>query len=223
MTETQTINLTPEHKAIVAKLRYMARQYTNGSYARGGSPSGKHYLDEAADAIEELAQTAAAPVGEVKPVATFQGRRLTPEGTSEFWGSLLCDQSSDPPIGALLYTSPPPSESPCQFSIDNGGNLYRRYREPVCAACVPAKKETDKWESARVADFNAGWNACRSAMLTTPPAPIEGWRMVPVEPTAEMITAGERSEGRSTVSHMESPRLIYRAMLAAAPQPGDKA
>lgn len=38
---------------IVAKLRYMARQYTSGSVARGGSP-GKHYLDEAADRIEEL-------------------------------------------------------------------------------------------------------------------------------------------------------------------------
>ena len=44
---------------IVPRLRYMARQYTNGSAARGGSP-GKHYLDEAAD---ELAAACYAGLG----------------------------------------------------------------------------------------------------------------------------------------------------------------
>lgn len=105
----------------------------------------------------------------IEPIATFQGRRLTPDGTSEFWGWLRIDPSNDPPVGALLYTAQPPSTSPCQFAIDGGGNLYRRYYKPVCDACVPAAKETDKWESARVADFNAGWNACRESVLAAAP------------------------------------------------------
>lgn len=74
-------------------------------------------------------------------------------------------------IVALYGSASGPAESPCQFAIDGGGNLYRRYREPVCAGCVPAKKLTDKWESARVADFNSGWNACREALLTAAPHP----------------------------------------------------
>lgn len=39
--------------AIESKLRYMARQYTNGSVARGGQPT-KHYLEKAADRIATL-------------------------------------------------------------------------------------------------------------------------------------------------------------------------
>ena len=69
-----------------------------------------------------------------------------------------------------LYAAAPAVESPCQFAIDGGGNIYRRYSSPVCVACVAAEKVTDKWESARVADFNAGWNACRSTILAAAPA-----------------------------------------------------
>lgn len=38
---------------LVAKLRYMGRQYANGQAARGGGQQ-KHYLEEAADEIERL-------------------------------------------------------------------------------------------------------------------------------------------------------------------------
>jgi hypothetical protein len=40
--------------ALVAKLRYMGKQYAAGQVARGGSPQ-KHYLEEAADEIEMMA------------------------------------------------------------------------------------------------------------------------------------------------------------------------
>lgn len=62
-----------------------------------------------------------------------------------------------------------PDGSPCQFAIDNSGNIYKRYSLPVCSSCIPAAKETDKWESCRIADFNSGWNACRAAMLAAAP------------------------------------------------------
>ncbi len=53
-------------------------------------------------------------------------------------------------------------------------------------------------------------------------APVEqgvpnGCKSVPNEPTFEMIRAGKNCDGRSTGKNMESPRLIYLAMLAAAP------
>lgn len=38
---------------LIAKLRYMGRQYANGQAARGGGQQ-KHYLEEAADEIEIL-------------------------------------------------------------------------------------------------------------------------------------------------------------------------
>ena len=41
------------------------------------------------------------------------------------------------------------------------------------------------------------------------------WKLVPVEPTVEMLTAGSKEAIQS--SH--SPRGVYFAMLAAAPQP----
>ena len=40
--------------ALVAKLRYMGKQYAAGQVARGGSPQ-KHYLEEAAEEIEMMA------------------------------------------------------------------------------------------------------------------------------------------------------------------------
>lgn len=46
--------------ALIQKLRYMARQYTAGSYARGGNPPTKHYLDEAADLLEQYHREASA-------------------------------------------------------------------------------------------------------------------------------------------------------------------
>lgn len=67
-----------------------------------------------------------------------------------------------------------------------------------------------------------GWNACRAAMLAQPVR--QGYKLVPVEPTAEMIQSG-------IVAHYERQQLqihdrpapgpmecAYIAMLAAAPE-----
>lgn len=59
-----------------------------------------------------------------------------------------------------------------------------------------------------------GWNACRAAMLqgkTGGNSPVipDGWVMVPVEPTHEMLEAGDEQFGTYDV---------YRRMIAAAPQ-----
>lgn len=57
-------------------------------------------------------------------------------------------------------------------------------------------------------------------LYTAPPAPIEGWRMVPVEPTPEMERAAFNElelPGTATETGTMMRNRVYRAMLAAAP------
>ncbi|BEL74392.1 hypothetical protein [Serratia marcescens] len=67
------------------------------------------------------------------------------------------------------------------------------------------------------------WNACRAAMLAQPvsssyrlnsPVIPDGWKLVPVEPTEEMLRAAYRESGVYSAK-------AYRAMLAAAPEGGN--
>lgn len=98
-------------------------------------------------------------------------------------------------------------EAIIQFAIDNGAlddeNLRQAIREaeeqapwdaydkamaeqaqPVAATwrtMLPGGKRTDKWDSARVADYNAGWNDFRKAAksslekLEAAPPPRQPW------------------------------------------------
>lgn len=56
-----------------------------------------------------------------------------------------------------------------------------------------------------------------ASYLNALPPQQEGWRLVPVEPTNEMIGAGLAERDRPGSGHAVS--LIYGAMLAAAPLP----
>lgn len=84
--------------------------------------------------------------------------------------------------------------------------------------------------------YAEGWNDCRAAMLTAPAPKAkeragvpEGWKLVPVEITEAMKSAGmdvlmnqtdiyADDYGNVTVETI-TPRRIYTAMLAAAPSP----
>lgn len=60
------------------------------------------------------------------------------------------------------------------------------------------------------------------ASLRTRLAEVEGWKLVPVEPTDEMMQAGYRSYGQSLYrnrGHGEEAIELYRAMLRASPSP----
>lgn len=52
----------------------------------------------------------------------------------------------------------------------------------------------------------------------TPPLPREGWQLVPVEPTPEMVRHGNLSLGSSNPKD-HTVRGCYTNMLAAAPKP----
>ena len=54
--------------------------------------------------------------------------------------------------------------------------------------------------------------------LYTHPAPVPaGWQLVPVEPTPRMISAATESR----ITDTPWPVGVYKAMLAAAPKPGE--
>lgn len=54
---------------LISRLRYMGKQYSAGQYARGGGVQ-KHYLEEAADALEAQAKRIAELEAQVKALKT---------------------------------------------------------------------------------------------------------------------------------------------------------
>ncbi|MDM3213657.1 hypothetical protein OGV91_16840 [Citrobacter sp. Cf093] len=60
-----------------------------------------------------------------------------------------------------------------------------------------------------------GWKACRAAMLQAGNSPetLDGWQLVPKEPTASMNKAGW-----DAMNEHDAINPTYRAMLAAAPK-----
>ena len=88
--------------------------------------------------------------------------------------------------------------------------------------CEPvAVYEADTNHKQFLSDFEMarGWrwmrkNFMRGDKLYTHPAPVPaGWQLVPVEPTKAMLSAGWGND------HLYAD--LYKAMLAAAPKPGE--
>lgn len=66
---------------------------------------------------------------------------------------------------------------------------------------------------------NVSFSGWRVPLYTSPTIP-EGWRLVPIEPTREMMQAGlsVKAFGREDWHSWDDPLAVYRAMLAAAPK-----
>ncbi|MBD8456998.1 hypothetical protein [Enterobacter cloacae] len=103
------------------------------------------------------------------------------------------------------------------------------YTAPPAPVSVPAAMEMDDdFDSSFEHGKAVGWNAYRAAMLQgadgNSPVIADGWVIVPVEPTAEMISSGiaahfERSQTQIHDRPAPGPmECAYVAMLAAAPQ-----
>jgi len=58
---------------------------------------------------------------------------------------------------------------------------------------------------------------CAAIEANTPAVP-DGWKLVPVEPTQEMVTAGKDEYGEEVFSPHQVT-IVYRDMLLSAPQP----
>uniref|UniRef100_UPI0035C73273 hypothetical protein n=1 Tax=Serratia quinivorans TaxID=137545 RepID=UPI0035C73273 len=109
------------------------------------------------------------------------------------------------------------------------GNTRAANREAQPASAVPEEKPelgynpSMSWGDQCVANAEIrGWNACRAAMLAQPVS--QGYKLVPVEPTEEMIAAAmncDDVEFNSDETFCVNFDNIYRAMLAAAPEGGN--
>ena len=86
---------------------------------------------------------------------------------------------------------------------------------------VPPERPADSSSCDDVeAWFDEGWNACRAAMLQSfgnseqlnSPVIPDGWKLVPIDPTKDMLRAGQ-----SVVGFWLNTVHCYSKMLAAAP------
>jgi hypothetical protein len=67
--------------------------------------------------------------------------------------------------------------------------------------------------------LNEVWDAFKAGRASVSASRQEGWQLVPVEPTDAMTWAGQQARYPAT----NSITVIYRAMLAAAPQQAQEA
>lgn len=116
------------------------------------------------------------------------------------------------------------AEMSVQYETDNDYEFRVLYDAPP-APVVPEEMEVPDQvismpiiENAEEISFAEGWNACRAAMLAQPVSSgytlPEGFKLVPVEPTEEMLRAAYRESGVYSAK-------AYRAMLASAPEGGN--
>ncbi|WP_343500132.1 hypothetical protein [Enterobacter hormaechei] len=107
------------------------------------------------------------------------------------------------------------------------GDVVALYTAPPVPVSVPDAMDGQGGVCCEVS-YADGWNSCRAAMLhgaggNSPVIP-DGWVMVPVEPTAEMISSGIAAHyERSQIQIHDRPapgpmECAYVSMLAAAPQ-----
>ena len=76
-------------------------------------------------------------------------------------------------------------------------------------SCVP--------DSGRLTPFNSLNAASNAAPQPAPSAP-EGWKLVPVDPTDEMIFTIRETCWKASGGQLPAYREVYAAMLAAAPE-----
>lgn len=95
------------------------------------------------------------------------------------------------------------------------------YAAPPAPVSVPAAMEMDDdFDSAFEHGKAVGWNAYRAAMLQSfgnseqlnSPVIPDGWKLVPIDPTKDMLRAGQ-----SVVGFWLNTVHCYSKMLAAAP------
>ncbi|MDI3450582.1 hypothetical protein QLG09_17200 [Enterobacter sp. V89_11] len=123
----------------------------------------------------------------------------------------------------IIYTTPPAPVVPEEMPKGLAGQIIS----------LLAHNIGDKFLAQKI------WNACRTAMLKgadgNSPVIPDGWVMVPVEPTEDMVVNGFESEPDESFSDVKEweaydamsgcqqaahrAKLCYAAMIAAAPKP----
>lgn len=206
-------------KTLIAKLRYQARQYTNGSVARGGSGTRHHYLDEAADLLErqhaEIEALKAAGAG--VPAVSQGGIKFEPQraATPDGWTDWICPK----PVGYLMQC--------CDCGLVHEVDARVAKYEP---------RPSEVFTVVEDVDTQVQWRMRRRDDLSGNSAPEgygvpAGWKMVPVEATREMCKAAViYANGNAVYKNVPEAALkieegiygeAYEAMLSASPTPPD--
>lgn len=109
----------------------------------------------------------------------------------------------------------------CSVYSEPGEGFIALYAAPPAPVSVPdAMEMDDDFDSAFEHGKAVGWNACRAAMLQSfgnseqlnSPVIPDGWKLVPIDPTKDMLRAGQ-----SVVGFWLNTVHCYSKMLAAAP------
>lgn len=170
------------------------------------------------------------------PLLEWNGSNYTNRVTAALW-KMYQAAPAQPVIPEHCQMTP--DEMLCDFyEVSNWPDLVRELVKHVEQLQESAKRNVKPWEDtfpetllpAYVDRITRANDACRAEMLkngksastelpnhselsTDSPVIPDGWKLVPIEPTAEMAQAArDCHEGESFL-----PYSIYRAMLAAAP------
>ncbi|HIE1469048.1 TPA: hypothetical protein ACXJS2_001727 [Serratia marcescens] len=120
-----------------------------------------------------------------------------------------------------LYTAPPAPAVPVEirnaYRAEGLAEVLKDAREYAPLTAEQWGTLVKNWHQTFIG-LSGDANACRAAMLAQPVSSgcmlPDGWKLVPVEPTEEMLRAAYREAA------VYSP-TAYRAMLAAAPDVGN--
>lgn len=84
-------------------------------------------------------------------------------------------------------------------------------------------KQIGEWQDMDKGFYDQYDPYCRRILYTALPVPaaLDGWQIVPVEPTCSMCSAG-REAIRSVEYQSDIAPTVYKAMLAAAPEGGNE-
>lgn len=121
------------------------------------------------------------------------------------------DGYGDNPDARPLYALPGAQPAP---SVPDG--WLRAIDEALVTAHIGVANAHDTYEQAKAKlDNLIGFHVD----VATDPAVNGGWKLMPVEPTQEMLDAGEDTFVSSlSGTPTSSPITVYRAMLSAAPE-----
>ncbi|MCK7031722.1 hypothetical protein [Enterobacter kobei] len=156
---------------------------------------------------EEIAELARIALASLEAEAVYQYWCYTTVENSEgdqeeFWFWNDCDKDWFDRIDCkkrMLFTAPPaPVSVPDAYVRDERGRMMLNGRQEP-----------------RIG-YGAGWNGYRAAMLQgaagNSPVIPDGWKLVPIDPTKDMLRAGQ-----SVVGFWLNTVHCYSKMLAAAP------
>lgn len=179
------------------------------AYAKEGEKSLVTWSEPMGDAVIPLFTAPPAPAVQ-KDVEAVVGLLESGEWAEHCTNTEL-GQRLESAVTALMTNAPPAPAVPICFidAIDDMENVMAW----ILRLPVPTEGAT-----AKAGRLKNSIDACRAAMLAQPVSQgyklPDGWKLVPVEPTEEMLRAANRNGDAYSVN-------AYRAMLAAAPEGGN--